>query len=98
MQFTFHQFAKFSANTKLPHYQSVKHVLTYLKSKAIQAIILKLDPEKGIKFYMKANFAYRWNQAGLVLSRMGYVITYDNCTIIWVIWIKKEIALSTMEA
>ena len=44
-----------------------------------------------------------WNKEkdkdpGLVLSRRGYIITYDKCPIIWVSWLQIEIVLSTMEA
>ena len=54
----------------------------------MQGLILKPDPEKGIEFYMDADFAGGWDQEedkdpGSVLSRTGYVIAYDNCPIIW---------------
>ena len=42
----------------------------------MQLLIMKPDPEKGIKCYVGAKFAGRWNQEevkdpGLVLPRMG---------------------------
>ena len=56
----------------------------------------------GIKCYVDSNLSYGWNQEegkdpGLVLSRTGYVITYDNCPIIWEIRQQTKIKLSTME-
>ena len=55
-QFTVHQCTKFSADTKLPHEQGVKCVLKCLKGKAMQGIVLKPNPEKGIKCYVDTDF------------------------------------------
>ena len=57
-----------------------------------QALIINSNPEKVMEFYVDADFAGGWNQEegkdpGSVLSRTGYVISYDNCPIIWVIQI-----------
>ena len=51
---------------------------------------------------MDSDFSVRWNQEeckdpGLVISIMGYVISYGNCPIIWVSRLQKEIVLSTTE-
>ena len=86
-QFVVHQCARFSDDTKLPHDQAVKCILNYLKVTDTQGLIMKPDPEKGIKCYVDAGFAGGWNQEegkdpGSVLSRTGYVITYANCPII----------------
>ena len=63
---------------------------------------MKMDPEKGIKCYVDSDFLGGWNEEEgkdpkLVLSRTGYVITYDGCLIIWASRIQTEIALSKME-
>ena len=63
---------------------------------------MKPDLEKGIKCYVDVNFAGGRNQEkgkepGLVLSRTGYAITYDNFPIIWESWLQIEIAPSTTE-
>ena len=54
---------------------------------ATQVLIMKPDPEKGIKCYIDTDFEGGYNQEeakdpGSVISRMGYVITYDNFPII----------------
>ena len=82
-QFVVHQCEQFSADTKLPRDQAVKRVLKYLKGTAMKGLILKPDPENGIKFYMGTDFTGRWNQEegkdpGSVLSIMSYVIAYYN--------------------
>ena len=88
-QFSVHQYAQFSANTKLLHDQAVKWVLKYLKGVDMQLLIIKPDPEKGVELYVDNDFGGECNQEegkypGLVLSRTVYVITYANCPIIWV--------------
>ena len=45
-QFTVHQCAQFRADTKLPHNQSVKRILKYLKSMSSKGLIMNLDNEK----------------------------------------------------
>ena len=50
--------------------------------------MMKSDPEKGIKFYVDADFAGGCNKEdgkdpGFVLSRTGYIIMYDKFMIIW---------------
>ena len=79
---------KLSAYPKLPHDQAIKHVINDLKGTSMQGLITKLDPETGIKWYVDAELMGGWNQEeskdpGSVPPRMGYVITYDNCLIIW---------------
>ena len=83
--------------------QSVKRVLEYPQCPDTQGLIIKPDPENGIKCYIDAKIYVRWNQEkcnnpGLVLSRMGYMIMYKNCPIIWTGQIQTEIVLITMEA
>ena len=83
-------------------WQVVKRVLKYLKVTSEQGLIIKPDPEKGIEFYVDAEFSGGWNQEEgkdpvSVPSITGYVISYANCPIIWGNWIQTEIALSTTE-
>ena len=83
--------------------QSVKRVLEYPQCPDTQGLIIKPDPENGIKCYIDAKIYVRWNQEkcnnpGLVLSRMGYMIMYKNCPIIWTGQIQTEIVIITMEA
>ena len=101
-EFAVNQCTRFSAEPKLPHYQDVKYILKHLKGTATQGIILKLDPEKGIKCSVDAEFSGGWNQEegkdpGSFLSRMDYEINFADYTIIWEIWLQTEITLSTKD-
>ena len=87
-KFAAHQCAQISANTKLPHNQAVKHVLKYLKGTPDNRIIMKPYPEQVIECYLDSDLTGGWNQEegrdpGLVLSRIGYIIIYADCPIIW---------------
>ena len=63
---------------------------------------MKPDQEKGFKCYVDSDFLGGWNQEdgrepGSLLSRTGYVFTYDNCPIIWAGQLQTEITLRTIE-
>ena len=77
--------------------------MKYFKGMAVQVMILKPFPEKGIKCYVDAKFTGRCNQNEViyprsVLYRTCYVVAYAKCLIIWTSRIQTEIALSTTEA
>ena len=102
VQFSIHKYMRFSVNPILPHYQAIKKILKYPKGKAIQRIIIKPYPEKGIECYVNTEFTVEWNQGkgmdpGSVLSRNGYVFRYSKCPIMWERQLQTEIALSTTE-
>ena len=64
---------------------------------------MKPDTEKGIGYYVYADFLGRCNQeegkySDSVLSRTWYLITYANYPIIWASQIQIEISLSTTKA
>ena len=58
-QFIVHQCAQFSADPNLPHNQAVKKLLKYHKGKSDNRLIMKLDTEKWIEFYVDADFFLR---------------------------------------
>ena len=67
-----------------------------------RGVVYKPDIGKCIGCYVVADFAGRWDQpdadnAENVMSRMGYVITYAGCPVLWCSNLQTEIALSTTE-
>ena len=59
---------------------------------------MNTDPEKGIEYYVGAEFPGGWNQEegkdpGLAIYRTGYIISYANYPIIWEIRIQTETSL-----
>ena len=101
--FAVHQCARFSANPKLSHERAVKRIVRYLKGTRDKGIILKPNPEDGIKCYVDADFAGGYcdqtrDEPVSVFSRTGYVLFYFGCPVLWVSKLQSEISLSTVEA
>ena len=51
-------------------------------------VVYKPDKEKGIEYYIDAEFSGGWDQAYSdnaenVMSCTGYVITYAGCPVLW---------------
>ena len=68
-----------------------------------KGLIIKPYPEKGIECYIDAEYSKVWNQDEgtepvLVLSRKGYMITYNECLIIWAIQLQTGIGIITTKA
>ena len=64
---------------------------------------MKNYPEKGIEWYINNDFAGGWNQSEvmdsiLFLSVTGFIISYTNCPILWMINLQTENALRNIEA
>jgi hypothetical protein len=98
-----HQAARFCINPKLSHERAINRIGKYLIGTASQGIIFKPDQTKGVECFVDADFAGGWNKsdaidAGAVMSRTGYVITYAGCSLIWYSKLQSEITLSTTEA
>ena len=81
MLFAVHQCAQFSVNPKLSHERAVKRIVRYLKGTSDKGIILRPNPQEGIKCYVDADFAGGYSEDTRddpisVYSRTGYVIFY----------------------
>jgi hypothetical protein len=101
--FAVHQCARFSANSKLSHERALKRIVRYLKGTKNKGIVLKPNPEEGIKCYVDADFAGGYHDDTKddpvsVYSRTGYVIFYFGCPVVFVSKLQSEISLSTVEA
>jgi hypothetical protein len=98
-----HQLAQFCQDPRLSHEQATTRLGRYLAHTKDRGIVYELDKSMGIECYVDADFAGGWNittsaNAGNVMSCTGFVITYANCPIYWVICLQTEIALSTAKA
>ena len=98
-----HQAARFCINPMLSHERAINRIGKYLIGTASKGIIFKPDPTKGLECFVDADFAGGWNKAdaidaGTVMSRTGYVLTYAGCPLTWCSKLQSEIALSTTEA
>jgi hypothetical protein len=98
-----HQAARFCTDPKLSHEKAINRIGKYLIGTANKGIIFKPNPNKGLECFVDADFAGGWNKAdaidaGAVMSRTGYVLTYAGCPLTWCSKLQSEIALSTTEA
>ena len=98
-----HQAARFCIDPKLSHERAINRIGKYLIGTASKGIIFKPDPSKGLECFVDADFAGGWNKAdaidaGAVMSRTGYVLTYAGYPLTWCSKLQSEIALSTTEA
>ena len=103
--FAVHQCARFAHKARAPHEQAVKRICRYLKGTAERGLILSPTDQKEliVNCYVDADFAGLWGAEDeqspmCVKSRTGYVLTLNDCPLVWVSKLQTEIALSTMEA
>ena len=103
IQMAVHQTTRFSMNPMRSHELSILRIGRYLINNPDRGVIYTVEKSRGLEVYVDADFACGWNMADTtnadnVLSRIGFVIRYAGCPIIWSSKLQTEIALSTAEA
>ena len=83
-----HQTARFSNNPMLSHEKAPKRLGRYILLTKRDGIIYNPDTQKGLEYYVDADFAGGWQQADSsdaenVMSQNGMVIIYANYPIYW---------------
>jgi hypothetical protein len=101
--FALHQCARFCTKPTSLHEFALKHIVRYLILTSQQGLTLHPAKDFCLDMYVDADFAGLWhrqhsNMQECVLSWTGYIITYCNCPIQWVIKLQTETALSTTES
>jgi hypothetical protein len=66
-------------------------------------MILKPDGKSGLEIYVDADFVGNWDPVDTesrdsARSRHGYVVKYNNCSILWKSQMATEIAMSSTES
>lgn len=97
------QCARFCNEPKESHAKALKRICRYLLKTKDMGLHFKPDHSKGLECYVDADFAGSWQHRSSSdpLSthlRMGYVIMYAGCPIVWASKMQTLIALSTTEA
>lgn len=104
LAFAAHQAAQFSADPRVPHTNAILHLCRYLCGTSDKGLIFKPDPTKRFEVYADASLGGDWrsedsgDDPNTARSRMGYVILYAGCPVIWTSRLITEICLSTTEA
>ena len=88
LQFSTHQFARFSEDSKILHEITVRQTSKYFIEKKYRNIIFKSDKTKGLEYYVDVDFAGGWQNIDKdnpqnILSRTSYTIFYAGCPVIW---------------
>ncbi len=96
-----HNCARFSNQPTSLHEQVVERSGNYLVHTKDLGLIFHPDTSGAINMFIHANFVDTWKgnlPMECVLSRTGYVITYNGCPVQWGSKLQSEIVLSTTEA
>jgi hypothetical protein len=98
-----HQCARFANNPRKLHASAVKYLCRYLLATKDEGIILKPDISKSFELHVDCDFASNWvkedtmNDPSTAKSRIGYIISYAGCPIVWASKLQTEVVLSTTE-
>ena len=81
-----HQCACFCSNPKLSHERAIQRFGRYVLGTRNKGMNFIVKPEKGLEYYVDANFAGGWNSIesdnpSNALSRTGLVIRYAGCLV-----------------
>jgi len=103
LAYAVHQCAQFCADLMKSHGEVIKKIGRYLLTTQDQGMILTPTKE-SFKCWVDASHAGEWNHADAMLdatmtkSRMGYMITYAGCPILWASKLQTKITLSSTES
>mmetsp|Transcript_28700 Transcript_28700/g.41073 ORF Transcript_28700/g.41073 Transcript_28700/m.41073 type:complete len:760 (+) Transcript_28700:1583-3862(+) len=98
-----HQCARFCSNPKQSHAEAVKRIGRYLLETRDKGLILHPN-ETTFECWVDASHAGEWNRENAIddpstaKSRMGFVLMFAGCPLIWSSKLQTEIALSSTEA
>lgn len=104
LEYDVHQCARFQCNPKKPHTNAIKRIVRYLLGTKDNGITFKPDGTVDhFECYVDVDFAGNYTQEvcedpNSVKSRLGCVIKYAVCPIIWFSKLQTEITISTTEA
>ena len=81
----------------------MKRICRYLQGTKDNGLVINPSNKLVVDFYADADFAGLWGHEDpqdsiCARSRTGFVITFDNCPLLWVSKIQTEIALSTLHS
>jgi hypothetical protein len=102
--YSVHQCACFSESPRQSHAEAGMHICRYLMLTREQGILMDPQDGKSFEVYADADFCGNWNRSttmndvSTAKSRIGYIISFDGCTITWASKLQTQIALSTTEA
>jgi len=103
ISYSSHQCARFSQDLKKSHSDAVMHLGKYLAGTRNQGIKIRPSRESSFEVYADADFAGQWNRLtanedeSTAKSRIGYIIFFAGCPLIWSSKLQTMVGLSTTE-
>ena len=99
ISFAVHQCARFTHNIKASHKTVVNRICWYLQGTKYNGPFFNPSKKLVVDYYADADFAGLWGHKNpqdpiFSRSRTGFVVTFDNCPLLWVSKLKTDIALS----
>ena len=103
ISFAVHQCARFTHNTKESHETAVKSICRYLQGTKENGLVFNSSKKLVVDCYSDAYFAGLWGHENLqdpifARSRIGFVVTFANCPLLWVSKLQTEISLPTLHS
>ena len=100
ISFSVHQCAGFTHNTKASHKATVNRIFWYLQDTKDNDLVSNPSKKLVTNCYADAYFAELWGHENtqdpiFARSRTGFVVTFENCTLLWVSKLQIDIAPST---
>ncbi len=99
-----HQCARFCSEPMRSHAEAVKRICRYLLGTQDKGVILRPKGEESFDCWVDASHASEWSSKSAEFdpntarSRMGYILCYAGCPMMWASKMQTEIALSSTEA
>ena len=101
--FAVHQRARFTHSPRQSHAVAVKRIIRYLSGTNDKGLIIRPSNELQLDCYVDPDFAGLWriedpNDTICVRFRTGYILTLNNCPLLWVSRLQTLTSVSTMES
>ena len=89
ISFSVHQCARLTQNTKASHKTAVKRICRYLQGIKENGLVFNTSKKLVVDCYADVDFAGLWGHEDpqdpiCARSRTGFVVTFSNCTLLWV--------------
>ena len=89
ISFAVHQCSRFTHNTKVSHDIDVKSICRYLQGTKDNGLVFNPYKKLVVDCYADADFMVLWGHEDpldhiCAKSRTGFVVTFSNCTLLWV--------------
>ena len=103
ISFAVHQCDRFTQNTRASHETAVKRICRYLQGTKDNGLVFNPPKKLVVDCYSGADFGGLWGNENpqdpiCARSRTGFVVTFDNCPLLWVSKLQTYIDISLLHS